>query len=66
MGRPQAGKELQMGSKKYVVRSEYIDSWMGGLVEDWDGIVDFEEIKRLAYEWDRPLDELMEEVEELD
>lgn len=49
---------------KYRVKDEFVDSWTSEDVRPL--IVTGEEIKRLAREWDVPVSELMEEVEEED
>lgn len=49
--------------KQYRIKPEYYDLW--GAYEGMD-IVDDEEIKRLAYEWEMPIAELMEQVEEIE
>jgi hypothetical protein len=48
----------------YRIKEEFLDLWT---VYDGQGdIVDLEEIKWLAKEWDKPLEELLEQVEEVD
>ena len=49
--------------KKYLVWPEYRDLWSND--PKWDGTVDEKEIKRLASEWGKTVDELMEQVEEV-
>ena len=53
--------------KTYHVLPEHQDAWYGGLSteEIGDAIVTEFEIQRLAREWGRTMDELMEEVEEI-
>lgn len=48
--------------KKYTVLPEYRDLWSND--PEWDGTVDEKEIKRLASEWGKTVEELMEQVEE--
>ena len=51
--------------KQYRVKSEYVYEWCYG--QDMEEcIVDDEEIERLARGWDRTVEELMEEVEEIE
>jgi len=44
----------------YRVLEEYRDAWSNDV---WDGYVTMDEIKRLALEWDKEIDELMGQVE---
>lgn len=48
--------------KQYRIKPEYYDLW--GAYEGND-IVDDGEIERLAHGWEMPIEELMEQVEEL-
>ena len=48
----------------YRIKEEFLDLWT---VYDGQGdIVDLEEIKWLAKEWDKPLEELLDQVEEVE
>lgn len=49
--------------KNYRVIPEYRDLWSND--PDWDGIVTDDEIRRLAREWGKTVEELMEQVEEV-
>lgn len=49
--------------KKYTVLPEYRDLWDND--PEWDGTVDEKEIRRLAHEWGKSVEDLMEQVEEL-
>ena len=49
-------------SPQYRVLPEYLDQWT---TEPGDCIVDLPEIRRLAREWGVPLEELMQQVEEV-
>lgn len=53
--------------KRYHVLPEYQDAWYGNLSteEIGDATVTEEEIRRLAREWDTPLEDLMDQVEEI-
>lgn len=53
------------GTKLYTIRPEYVESWTN-LPEDEAKPVTMEEIERCAMEWDVPVSELMEQVEEID
>lgn len=51
--------------KMYRVKEEYFDDW--GFGESYsDAPISEEEIERLAKEWDKPVEELMEQVEEIE
>lgn len=47
----------------YMVRPEYRDLWSND--PEWDGIVTDDEIRRLAREWGKTVEELMEQLEEI-
>lgn len=49
--------------KTFKVRSEYIDKWTSEALDELT--VDEEEIRRLSKEWDVPVENLMEQVEEI-
>lgn len=53
--------------KQYKVKPEYQDAWFGGLPTDeiGDAIVSEDEINRLSREWGMPVEDLMEQVEEV-
>lgn len=51
------------GPQKYTVKSEYLDKWTEEAVDEL--IVDENEIARLALEWDVPINDLMQQVEEV-
>ena len=48
--------------KQYRIRPEFYDLW--GAYEGND-IVDAAEISRCSYAWEKPINELMEQVEEI-
>lgn len=49
-------------SMRYRVLPQYRDLWSND--PEWDGMTDMGEIKRLAREWGKTVEELMEQVEE--
>ena len=51
--------------KKYRIKEEYWYLWGSGVGVYDSPIVDLNEIKHLAKEWDTDIDELMEQVEEV-
>jgi hypothetical protein len=48
--------------KKYKIKSEYYDYWGA---DDSTSIVTYEEIERLAYEWDCSIEELLDQVDNI-
>lgn len=50
--------------KNYKVNSEYWDMW--GVNSEDESIIDRTELERLAAEWEKTIDELLEQVEEID
>jgi hypothetical protein len=52
--------------KKYRI-VENIDSWIGNQpANDETLIIDQKELERLAREWEKPIDELMQDLEEIE
>ena len=51
--------------KQYTIRPEYADRWTN-MIEDERKPVTEDEIRNLAREWDVPVEDLMEQVEECD
>lgn len=49
--------------RKFTVLPRYRDLWSND--PEWDGPTDMAEIERLAREWDKPVEELLEQVEEV-
>lgn len=47
----------------YRIKNEYLDLWT--VYDDQGDVVDLEEIKWLAKEWNKPLEQLMDQVEEV-
>ena len=47
----------------YRIKDEFLDLWT--VYDGQSDTVDLEEIKWLAQEWDMPLDQLMDQVEEV-
>jgi hypothetical protein len=57
---------IQNHPKQYRVKPEYYDAWYGSApTSEITGIVALNDITRLAAEWGMPVEELMEQVEEL-
>ena len=56
-------EEEEQTMKKYSIKPEYYDLWGA-----WEGnnTVTEEQIKELSKEWEKPIDELMEQVEEIE
>ena len=52
--------------KKYRIKEEYWHLWGSGVGIYDSPVVDLDEIKRLAKEWDADIDELMKQVEEVE
>ena len=52
-----------MAKTLYRVKPEFYADW--GVYDDGDEIVDMEQIRWLSGEWDTPVEELMEQVEEV-
>ena len=51
--------------KKYIVKPEFVDNWYGG--NDYtDELISEDEIKRLAADWGKSFEELMDQVELLE
>ena len=51
--------------KLYIVKPEHLDNWLAHGESAGQVIVSEEEIRHLAREWDKPVDELMEQLEEI-
>ena len=51
------------GMKNYRIKEEYLDRWGEDVTEDY--IVTQEELERLASEWEIPVEELLEQLEEI-
>lgn len=61
---PKMKEEARM--KKYRIKEEHFDSWMNGFsYTDENSIIDLAEIERLSAEWEVPVKELMEQVDEI-
>lgn len=52
-----------MANTLYRVLPEFYADW--GIYDDGDEIVDMEQIRWLSGEWEKPVEELMEQVEEV-
>ena len=52
-----------MANTLYRVLPEFYEDW--GIYDDGDEIVDMEQIIWLSGEWEKPVEELMEQVEEV-
>lgn len=52
-----------MEKRNYKIKSEYWDMW--GVNNDDEAIINYDELERLAMEWEIPVDELMRQVEQL-
>ena len=52
------------GMKNYRIKEEYLDRWGEDVTADY--IVTQEELERLASEWEVPVEELLEQLEEID
>lgn len=50
---------------KYRVKPEYMDLWLAAGEESDELIVEYDDIVRLSYEWNKPLKELLEQVEQI-
>ena len=50
--------------KQYRIKPEFWSAW--GNEVDENSIVDENEVKRLSYEWGIPVDDLMEQLDEVD
>lgn len=50
--------------KKYRIIEEYLDNWGEDVTADY--VVTREEVERLASEWEVPVDELLEQLEEIE
>lgn len=48
----------------YRIKEEFLDLWT--VYDGQGGVVDLEEIKWLAKEWDKPIEELLDQVEEVE
>lgn len=51
--------------KRYRIKPEFYDSWTNSPNYETASIVDADEIERLSREWGTPIDELMEQVDEI-
>lgn len=51
--------------KRFRIQHDYLDSWGCYSDSDDDSIVDFDTIRSLAYEWGRPIDELLDQCDEI-
>lgn len=49
--------------KKYEVKAEYWDMW--GITNEEDAIIDQNEVERLSAEWETPVENLLEQIEEI-
>ena len=52
-----------MANTLYRVLPEFYEDW--GIYDDGDEIVDMKQIRWLSGEWEKPVEELMEQVEEV-
>lgn len=52
------------GMKNYRIKDEFLDSWGEDVPDGY--IVTQEELERLASEWEVPVEELLEQLEEVD
>lgn len=55
-------KEDMMMDKRFYVKDEYLDLWGA----DEDTVVTYQEVKNLAREWDKSLDELLDQLIEIE
>lgn len=65
---PEPGRQIpgrkENSMKAYKIKEEYLDRWGEDVTAD--DIVTQEELERLASEWEIPVEELMEQLEEID
>ena len=52
--------------KKYHIKPEYYDFWFGKESPDPDYVVTQDEMENFSREWDKPVEELMEQLIEID
>jgi len=48
--------------KRYTIKPEFLNLWGEDVTEET--VIDTAEVKRLAQEWEKPVDELLEQLEE--
>lgn len=56
--------ELEILEPEYRIKPEYLDEWGEDVTADY--VITQEELERLAREWDKSIDELLEQLEEVD
>ena len=49
--------------KRYTVKPEYLTMWGEDVTEET--VIDTAEVERLAQEWEKPVEELLEQLEEV-
>jgi hypothetical protein len=50
--------------KRYTIKPEYLTLWGDDVTEDT--VIDAAEVERLAREWEKPVEELLEQLIEID
>lgn len=52
--------------KTYKIKPEYLDLWEGGdTPSDPDRIITEDELNELSAEWEKPIEELLQQLEEI-
>lgn len=52
--------------KTYKIKPEYLDLWEGGdTPSDPDRIITEDELNELSVEWEKPIEELLQQLEEI-